>query len=104
MTQLVEGRLAEVRRLCEQRHVRTLSLFGSTAEDQFDPENSDLDFLVEFKEPTPGRLSDAYFGLLEDLRNLFGCPVDLVMASAVRNRYFRQQVEATKLPLYGSAG
>jgi len=100
----VESRLSELTRLCEKHHVERLDLFGSAAADAFDPTRSDLDFLVDFQNPLPGRMSDAYFGLLDDLRSLFQRRVDLVMSSAVRNRYFRRQVEQTKVPVYASAG
>ena len=34
----------------------------------------------------------------------FGREVDLVMESAIRNRYFREELNATKVPIYGPAG
>ena len=103
MDQLIHKRLADLHRLCEKHHVHQLHLFGSAAEDRFNSEKSDLDFLVEFEEMPPPQLANAYFDLLNDLRGLYGYPVDLVMASAVRNRYFREQLEATKVPLYALA-
>ena len=103
MDQLVHNRLDDRRRLCEKHHVHQLDLFGSAAEDRFNSDKSDLDFLVEFKELPPAKLADTYFDLLNDLRDLYGRPIDLVMASAVRNRYFLEQLEATKVPLYALA-
>jgi len=41
-----------------------------------------------------------YFGLLEDLENLLGREVELVSDRAIRNPYFRQEVDETKQPLY----
>ena len=87
----------------EKHHVQQLDLFGSAAEDRFNSEESDLDFLVEFKRLPPAKLADTYFALLNDLRELYGRPIDLVMASAVRNRYFLEQLQATKVPLYALA-
>jgi hypothetical protein len=43
----------ELIQLCRQFHVRQLELFGSELGDAYDPELSDLDFLVEF-EALPG--------------------------------------------------
>ena len=102
MDRIVQDRLAEVRRLCESRDVLFLELIGSAAEDRFDLEHSDLDFLVEFRDLPFGQLSDAYFGLLNDFRDLFGREIDLVMDSAIKNRYFREYVDETKIPLYAS--
>ena len=103
MDQLVHNRLDDLCRLCEKHHVHQLDLFGSAAEDRFHSEKSGLDFLVEFKKLPPAKLADTYFALLNDLRDLYGRPIDLVMASAVRNRYFLEQLQATKVPLYALA-
>ena len=104
MIRAVQTYLDDVRSLCAKHHVRRLHLFGSAAAGAFDPDESDLDFAVEFETPPDIRLADAYFGLLHDLRSLFGREVDLVMESAIRNRYFREELNATKVPIYGSAG
>jgi predicted nucleotidyltransferase len=44
----------------------------------------------------------AYMGLRSELSSLLGRPVDLVMPSGLRNRYFAQEIEATREPLYGA--
>jgi predicted nucleotidyltransferase len=44
----------------------------------------------------------ATFGLLESLVRLMGRPVDLVVASAIKNPYFRQSVEQTRALLYAA--
>ncbi len=49
-----------------------------------------------------GGYADAYFGLLDALTQLLGRPVDLVVASAIRNPFFRQSVEESKIPLYAA--
>ena len=104
MHPLVQDRLDELRRLCQTHKVRRLELFGSATSDDFDPESSDLDFAVQFDPLPPGTRADTYFDLLEGLTELFGRPVDLIMDSAVRNPYFRQQLEETKVPVYASGG
>ena len=95
---LLEEHIAELESLCMRYRVRTLDLFGSAATGAFDAETSDLDFLVEF-EPT---VRGVYFDLLVELECLFGRHVDLVMESAIRNPYFRQSVEQTRIPIYGT--
>ena len=91
----------ELERLCRNFHVRRLELFGSAATGQYSPA-SDLDFLIEFAPLPRGAYADAYFGLREALERLFGRPVDLVVASAIKNPYFRQSVEQTKVLLYAA--
>jgi predicted nucleotidyltransferase len=50
----------------------------------------------------PHELADAYFGLLDALRELLGGEVDLVMADAVTNRYLVREIERTKQLLYAA--
>ena len=101
----IAERADALRLLCEKHGVRRLDLFGSAAAGPFDPDESDLDFLVEFDPISPGSYADAYFGLLEGLEGLeelFGRPVDLVVDTAIRNPYFRRAVEQTRSPLYAA--
>jgi hypothetical protein len=91
-----------IEQLCRDFHVRRLELFGSGAAGTDRPGESDLDFLVEFERLPEGAYSDAYFGLLEALGRLFDRPIDLVVASAIRNPYFRRAVEGSKKLLYAA--
>jgi uncharacterized protein len=95
-------RRSDLADLCARHGVRRLEVFGSAATGRFDPEHSDLDFLVQFDIAPPAVMADRYFGLLEDLQSLFGRPVDLVMESAIRNPYFRQAVEQSRTLLYAA--
>ena len=92
----------ELERLCRRHHVQRLDLFGSAAVGTYRPGESDLDFLVEFEPLPPGAYADTYFDLLEALERLFGRPVDLVVASAIKNPYFRQSVEQVRALLYAA--
>lgn len=74
--------------LCRRNRVRRLELFGSAASGSFDPQTSDLDFLVEFDEDGWEGSSDRYFGVLFGLEDLFHRKVDLVELAAVRNPWF----------------
>jgi len=69
----------------------------------FDPQRSDLDFLVEFEAKSPADRANSYFGLLEDLERLLGLPVDLVEPGPISNPYFRAEIERTRRPLYEAA-
>jgi uncharacterized protein len=102
MTSVLSQYHAEIEALCRRYRVRRLELFGSAAIGGDRVGESDLDFLVEFDPLPQGMYSDAYFGLREALQGLSGRPVDLVVASAIRNPYFRQSVERTKTLLYAA--
>jgi len=95
-------RRTELEALCRRYGVLRLELFGSAATGHNRADKSDLDFLVEFGLFPSGGYADAYFGLLESLEGLFGESVDLVVASAIRNPYFLEAVERTKMLLYAA--
>src|SRR3954447_22981005 len=91
LPEIVTAHLAEVRALCEKYRVKRLAVFGSAVKGTFDPERSDVDFVVEFQ--LPGHFQ-AYFELKSALERLFRRHVDLVELTAVENPYFRRSVEA----------
>ena len=62
--------------------VKSLSLFGSVARDEA-KEDSDIDFLVEFKEKAT---FDRFMNTKFFLEDLLGVKVDLVMPQAIRER------------------
>jgi uncharacterized protein len=100
MTAVLESKKEEVVTLCQRYHVDRLELFGSAATERYDPLHSDLDFLVQFRAATPEEHADRYFGLLADLQDLFGCPIDLVEIPAIVNPYFLEGIEASRALVY----
>ena len=102
MTGVTPEHLADLQAACRRFGVRRLDLFGSAATGRFDPESSDFDFLVEFESEHPLGAADRYFGLLEALEDIFAREVDLVVDRAIRNRFFRAEVDRTRKPLYAA--
>jgi predicted nucleotidyltransferase len=102
MIALIEQNLPELAELCRRYQVKTLEIFGSAAQGTFDPERSDLDFLLEFLPEAAGRSFDGYFDLKHSLEELFGRKVDLVMPSAIRNPYFRKAINQQRKVLYAA--
>jgi predicted nucleotidyltransferase len=92
----------ELSYLCDEYGVKRLELFGSATRKNFDFDDSDLDFLVDFEETHPMGAFDRYFGLKEALERLFQRPVDLVVVKAIKNPYFRQAIEKDKVLIYGT--
>jgi predicted nucleotidyltransferase len=62
---------------CQKWGVRRLSFFGSIVRDDFDPERSDVDVLVELRPDTKAR-GFAFFGAQDELSEIFGRKVDLL--------------------------
>jgi predicted nucleotidyltransferase len=94
---------AAIAELCRTFCVRRLELFGSAANDRFDADSSDFDFLVEFLPKSPMGPFHQFIDFKIALERLFGRPVDLVEPSAIRNRYFRQAVDRDRRMLLYAA-
>lgn len=86
--------------LCRRYRVRQLQLFGSAATGAFSSETSDLDFIAEFADTRSTDYADRYFDFAEALERLFNRPVDVLTQRAIRNPYFRAQVEQTAQLIY----
>jgi uncharacterized protein len=103
MISLIESKRGLLADLCRLYGVRRLELFGSAATGAFDPGRSDLDFLVEFlPQQDLGPWLRHYFAFRAELERLFGRPVDLVMAGAVKDPHFKRELERTRTPLYAA--
>lgn len=87
---------------CVRHQVRRLELFGSAVGPNFDPATSDVDFLVEFADLSPGDYAEHYFALREALIALLGREVDLVVERAVQNPYFLELVGRSRELLFAA--
>ena len=102
MTNILESKRQAIAQACMRHGVLRLDAFGSALRDDFRPDASDLDLLVEFGPMEPYDRVDAYFGLLEEFRTLLGPKIDLVMVGAVKNPYIASDIERTRQVLYAA--
>ncbi len=89
-----------IRQICASLSVRRLELVGSAARDDFQPETSDIDVLVDFK--GNDRLFERYFDLKEQLEHCFGRRVDVIQGTALKNPYVQQSIDRDRIALYES--
>ncbi len=90
--------------LCRRFRVERLEVFGSATRADFDPERSDVDFLVRFPAeydfgPWMSRLQE----FEKELAALFPHPVDVVLESALRNPWFRREAEKTRTLIHDAS-
>ena len=102
MVAVLEDKIDAIAALCRKYKVIRMYVFGSAVRDDFRPGESDVDLLVEFGSMDGHAKAHAYFDLLDELRDLLGTDVDLVMAGAVKNRYLARDIEQTKQELYAA--
>jgi hypothetical protein len=100
MIREVEQQRSALADLCRQYRVRRLQLFGSAATGAFAPETSDLDFIAEFADTQAPDYADRSFDFAEAPERLFNRHADVLTKRAIRNPYFRAQVERTAQVIY----
>lgn len=103
MTGILEQKRVSLAKLCKKYHVAALDVFGSAAAGDFNERSSDIDFLVEFDSTVKTNRFDTFFSLLEELRELFGRPIDLVEPGGLRNPYFIESVNQTRRRIYAAS-
>src|SRR5688572_27050658 len=86
---------------CRLHGVSNLRLFGSVLRDDFRPEQSDIDLLVEF---APNIRKNLFkLGRMQDeLRQMLGREVDLTTPGSL-SKYFRDDVLSSAVVLYDAA-
>jgi len=83
---------------CKDFAVKRLDVFGSVARGE-GSNDSDIDLLVEFKNPTD-HPAKRFFGLLHRLEDRFHCKIDLLNPTGLRNPYIQKRVLIERVPIY----
>jgi len=90
--------------LCKIHNVKYLYAFGSSTNDKFDKEKSDIDLLVEIDDPDPIERGDKLLSLWDTFETFFQRKVDLLTESSIRNPYLRKSIDSTKVLIYDGEG
>lgn len=104
MNPLIEQHRDDIRDLARRFGVARLEVFGSACTPEFDPAQSDLDFLVAYP-------PDYDFGpwlkrrheLRRALAAVLGHEVDLVTTAALRDPLFRREAAKTRQVIFDAA-
>jgi predicted nucleotidyltransferase len=57
--------------------------------------------VVDFEEKDPYRYTDLYFNLKSKLEDLLKRQIDLIEERSIKNRIFKQQLDISKVKIYG---
>lgn len=101
MIALIADNLEAIRELCRKHGIRRLDLFGSAATGAFDPETSDLDFIVDLGGYELG-VSRRFNRFATALEDLFGYKVDLITDEEIENPFFKESVRQQRVNVYGA--
>jgi predicted nucleotidyltransferase len=89
----------EIESVCKINKVKSLFAFGSVTRTDFN-DASDIDLVVDFEEKDPFKYTDLYFNLKSNLEDLLKRQIDLIEERGIKNRFFRQELDATKVKIY----
>ena len=85
---------------CERHRVSKLFVFGSVITEKFDPENSDIDLIVELEPMPPEEKGEHLIDLWDELEEIFQRRVDLWTDQPIKNPFLKENIERTKLLIY----
>lgn len=95
-----ESKIALIKDLCKSYRVKSLFAFGSVTRKEFHAD-SDIDLVVDFEENDPFLYTDLYFNLKAKLEQILNRHIDLLEERGIKNKFFRQQLDSTKVKIYG---
>ncbi|GAB3203876.1 putative nucleotidyltransferase [Pontibacter aydingkolensis] len=96
----IRDHIQQIKKLCDEHSVRSLFAFGSVTTDRFKPD-SDIDLVVDIASDDPIEYSDHYFALKFQLEQILQREIDLLEQKAIRNPFLKQEIDQTKILVYG---
>ena len=97
---VISDHIGQIKNLCAQHRVRSLFAFGSVTNEKFKA-SSDIDLVVDIDAPDPLEYADHYFELKFQLEQILQREIDLLEQKAIRNSFLRQEIDRTKVLVYG---
>lgn len=86
--------------LCKRHKVKKLFAFGSVLTNRFN-EQSDIDLVVDFDKTNVDDYFSNFFDLKYALESLFEREVDLLEEQAIHNPCLKENIDTTKMLIYG---
>ena len=86
--------------LCENHDVKTLYAFGSSINNNFKEETSDIDLLIELNTEDPIKRGENLISLWDKFEIFFQRKVDLLTNSSLRNPILKKSIDSSKILIY----
>jgi len=96
----IKDHMAQINQLCDTHDVKSLFAFGSVVSGKLNSD-SDIDLVVDIENSDPIAYSDNYFDLKFQLEAIFKRQIDLLESNSVKNPFLKQQIDNTKVLVYG---
>ncbi len=99
MIDLITDNLEAIRTLARTHGVRRLDLYGSAATGEFNPDTSNVNFIVDLGEYLPGT-AFRYLDLIADLEDLLGYEVHMVTDSTIEDPILSEILAGQRATVY----
>jgi len=100
MNTIIQENKSKLNKMFQSHKIKNAYVFGSALGDEFN-ENSDIDLLINFEENIePLERGDLWWSLYENLQDLFHRKIDLITEASLKNKYFIQELNNTKVLIY----
>jgi predicted nucleotidyltransferase len=90
----------EFQDLCMQFQVKSLYAFGSSTNENFDQQKSDIDLVIELKSEDPLQRGEILIQIWDKLEYFFKRRVDLITLSSLKNPILKKNIDNNKVLIY----
>ncbi len=104
LTEEISKHHSSLKEICKKHNVKSLYAFGSSVNDKFNPDKSDIDLLVQIDVADPVERGEKLISLWDSLEDLFQRKVDLLTEDSIRNPFLKKSIDTTKVLIYDGKG
>ena len=79
--------------ICKNHGIKSLYAFGSSVTEQFNPQRSDIDLLVEMEDMDPLEKGEKLLSLWDKLEDFFQRKVDLLTQKSLKNPFLLEKIK-----------
>jgi predicted nucleotidyltransferase len=98
---IISQHIDQIVKLCQKNEVNSLFAFGSVTTNNFTDE-SDIDLVVDIEDNDPVSYTEKYYNLKFRLEEILKRKIDLLEMKAIRNRFLKNEIDLTKILVYGA--
>jgi predicted nucleotidyltransferase len=96
----IQNKMADFLSLCKSHNVKNLYAFGSSINDKFNEETSDIDLLIEIDNDDPIERGEKLMSIWDKFEQFFQRRVDLLTNASIKNPILRKSIDSTKILIY----
>ena len=96
----IKNRESEFVSLCQSHEVKSLYAFGSSINERFNEDKSDIDLLIELSTKDPLKNGEYLIELWNLFEVFFQRKVDLLTISQIKNPILKKNIENSKVLVY----